>query len=198
MVRRIERDVISQVDISRDTTYKEKINSKKRKFADPFPDTLNTSKESSSSSEGNQGTQTRKKRLLNEMRTLSENVLEYEESIQYLREVKPDYKELQVHEELTQELAQKPLSWLSRKACDDDLTTSKRRIDFSAEEKKDSCELPLAKQSQEKEQLDQTFAFNAPANVSQRLDIIGETSQELGSSMANQSSFQSKMIVHES
>ena len=198
MVRRIERDVISQVDISRDTTYKEKINSKKRKFADAFPDTLNTSKESSSSSEGNQGTQTRKKRLLNEMRTLSENVLEYEESIQYLREVKPDYKELQVHEELTQELAQKPLSWLSRKACDDDLTTSKRRIDFSAEEKKDSCELPLAKQSQEKEQLDQTFAFNAPANVSQRLDIIGETSQELGSSMANQSSFQSKMIVHES
>ena len=52
-----------------------------------------------------------------------------------------------MHEELTQELAQKPLSWLSRKACDDDLTTSKRRIDFSAEEKKDSCELPLAKQS---------------------------------------------------
>ena len=198
MVRRIERDVIPQVDISRDTTYKEKINSKKRKFADAFPDTLNTSKESSSSSEGNQGTQTRKKRLLNEMRTLSENVLEYEESIQYLREVKPDYKELQVHEELTQELSQKPLSWLSRKACDDDLTTSKRRIDFSAEEKKDSCELPLAKQSQEKDQLDQTFAFNAPANVSQRLDIIGETSQELGSSMANQSSFQSKMIVHES
>lgn len=198
MVRRIERDVIPQVDISRDTTYKEKINSKKRKFADAFPDTLNTSKESSSSSEGNQGTQTRKKRLLNEMRTLSENVLEYEESIQYLREVKPDFKELQVHEELTQELAQKPLSWLSRKARDDDLTTSKRRIDFSAEEKKDSCELPLAKQSQEKEQLDQTFAFNAPANVSQRLDIIGETSQELGSSMANQSSFQSKMIVHES
>lgn len=198
MVRRIERDVIPQVDISRDTTYKEKINSKKRKFADAFPDTLNTSKESSSSSEGNQGTQTRKKRLLNEMRTLSENVLEYEESIQYLREVKPDFKELQVHEELIQELAQKPLSWLSRKARDDDLTTSKRRIDFSAEEKKDSCELPLAKQSQEKEQLDQTFAFNAPANVSQRLDIIGETSQELGSSMANQSSFQSKMIVHES
>ena len=198
MVRRIERDVIPQVDISRDTTYKEKINSKKRKFADAFPDTLNTSKESSSSSEGNQGTQTRKKRLLNEMRTLSENVLEYEESIQYLREVKPDYKELQVHEELTQELSQKPLSWLSRKACDDDLTTSKRRIDFSAEEKKESCELPLAKQSQEKDQLDQTFAFNAPANVSQRLDIIGETSQELGSSMANQSSFQSKMIVHES
>ena len=198
MVRRIERDVIPQVDISRDTTYKEKINSKKRKFADAFPDTLNTSKESSSSSEGNQGTQTRKKRLLNEMRTLSENVLEYEESIQYLREVKPDFKELQVHEELTQELAQKPLSWLSRKARDDDLTTSKRRIDFSAEEKKDSCELPLAKQSQEKEQLDQTCAFNAPANVSQRLDIIGETSQELGSSMANQSSFQSKMIVHES
>ena len=198
MVRRIERDVISQVDISRDTIYKEKINSKKRKFADAFPDTLNNSKESSSSSEGNQGTQTRKKRLLNEMRTLSENVLEYEESIQYLREVKPDFKELQVHEELTQELAQKPLSWLSRKARDDDLTSSKRRIDFSAEEKKDSCELPLAKQSQEKEQLDQTFAFNAPANVSQRLDIIGETSQELGSSMANQSSFQSKMIVHES
>ena len=151
MVRRIERDVIPQVDISRDTTYKEKINSKKRKFADAFPDTLNTSKESSSSSEGNQGTQTRKKRLLNEMRTLSENVLEYEESIQYLREVKPDFKELQVHEELTQELAQKPLSWLSRKERDDDLTTSKRRIDFSAEEKKDSCELPLAKQSQEKE-----------------------------------------------
>jgi hypothetical protein len=31
---------------------------------------------------------------LNEMRALSENVLEYEESIQYLREMKPDYKEL--------------------------------------------------------------------------------------------------------
>jgi hypothetical protein len=72
----------------------ETINSKKRKFAEAFPDTLNTSKESSSSSEGNQGTQTSKKRLLNEMRALSENVLEYEESIQYLREMKPDYKEL--------------------------------------------------------------------------------------------------------
>ena len=197
MVRRIERDVYPQVDVSRDSTYMETINSKKRKFAEAFPDTLNTSKESSSSSEGNQGTQTSKKRLLNEMRALSENVLEYEESIQYLREMKPDYKELQVHEELIQELAHKPLSWLSRSSSDD-LTTSKRRIDFSAEEKKDSCELPLAKQSKEKEQLEQTFAYNAPGNVSQRLDIIGETSQELGSSMANQSSFQSKMIVHES
>lgn len=198
MVRRIERDVFPQVDVSRDSTYKETINSKKRKFADAFPDTLNTSNESSSSSEGNKGAQTRKKRLLNEMRSLSENVLEYEESIQYLREIKPDYKELQVHEELIHELAQKPLSWLSRNPYDDDLTTSKRNIDFSAEEKKDSCELPLALESKEKEQLEQTFAYNAPSNVSQRLDIIGETSQELGSSMANQSSFQSKMIVHES
>ena len=81
-----------------------------------------------------------------------------------------------MHEELIHELAQKPLSWLSRNPYDDDLTTSKRNIDFSAEEKKDSCDLPLALESKEKEQLEQTFAYNAPANVSQRLDIIGETS----------------------
>jgi len=81
MVRRIERDVSSQVDAVKDPNYKEVINSKKRKYADAFPDLLNSSKESSSSSDGSTSTQTRKKRLLNEMKQLSENVVEYEESI---------------------------------------------------------------------------------------------------------------------
>lgn len=34
--------------------------------------------------------------------------------------------------------------------------------------------------------------------MSQRLDIIGEASLEMGSSLANQSSFQSKNIIHDS
>lgn len=34
--------------------------------------------------------------------------------------------------------------------------------------------------------------------MSHRLDIIGEASLEMGSSLANQSSFQSKNIIHDS
>ena len=75
-------------------------------------------------------------------------MVEYEESIQYLRETKgPDFKELQVHEELVQELEAKPYSWLSR----NDIETSKKRIDFTAEERKEKCVLPLSNASKEKE-----------------------------------------------
>lgn len=88
MIRRIERDIAPQVDITNDSHYKNQINQKKRRFAEAFPDALDSSIESSSSSEnniaptgGNTGTQSRKKRIINEMRELSENVVEYEESI---------------------------------------------------------------------------------------------------------------------
>ena len=45
---------------------------------------------------------------------LSENVLEYEESITYLKHNKPDFQDIKVHEELVKELHSKPLSWISK------------------------------------------------------------------------------------
>lgn len=90
--------------------YREQINSKKRKFENAFP--LNTSNESSNSDES-AGTKSRKRRVLNEVRELSENVLEYVESICYLRQHKPDFEEIKVHEELVKELEDKPISCFS-------------------------------------------------------------------------------------
>ena len=56
----------------------------------------------------------RKKRLLNQIIELGENVLQYEESIQYLRQNKPEFQDIKVHEELVKELEAKPISWLSK------------------------------------------------------------------------------------
>jgi hypothetical protein len=93
MVRRIERDITPQLDPS-DREFKDHINTKKRKFAEAFPD-LNSSNESSNSDQipgTNVGAaQSRKKRMLNQVQELSENVLEYQESIEYLRLNKTDF-----------------------------------------------------------------------------------------------------------
>jgi hypothetical protein len=67
--------------------------SKKRKFAEAFPvGELNSSGESSDSNQSGSGpTQSNKKRLLNQIIELGENVLQYEESIQYLKQNNPDF-----------------------------------------------------------------------------------------------------------
>jgi hypothetical protein len=59
-----------------------------------------------------------------------------------LRDNKPNFKELQVHEELTSELLKKPMSFLSKLV--DPVTASKKKIDFTKEEKKETCVLPLS------------------------------------------------------
>ena len=78
---------------------------------------LNSSGESSASnqSDGSDGpTQSKKKRLLNQIIELGENVLQYEESIHYLKQTNPDFQDIKVHEELVKELEAKPMSWISK------------------------------------------------------------------------------------
>jgi hypothetical protein len=81
MQKRVQRDVLPVLDPNVDRNYTEQIRSKKRKFAEAFPknaveSSLEDSFESGSS---------RKKRLLNDVREQSEYVIEYQESINYLR-----------------------------------------------------------------------------------------------------------------
>lgn len=92
MVRRIERDITPIID-PKDKAYQDQITSKKRKFTEAFPKgELNSSGESSGTENSGSGaTQSKKKRLLNQIMELGENVLQYEESIQYLKQNKPDF-----------------------------------------------------------------------------------------------------------
>jgi len=78
---------------------------------------LNSSGESSSSNQsgGSNGPiQSKKKRLLNQIIELGENVLQYEESIHYLKQTNPDFQDIKVHEELVKELETKPVSWITK------------------------------------------------------------------------------------
>jgi hypothetical protein len=52
--------------------------------------------------------------LLNEVKEQCANVLEYQESIEFLRHNKEGYEDIKVHEQLVEEINSRPLSWISR------------------------------------------------------------------------------------
>ncbi len=71
-----------------------------------------------------------------------------------------------------------------------------REVDVNEEQKIESPQ--KLSQKDTNPQMNKSHLQVPLTNMSHRLDIIGEASLEMGSSLANQSSFQSKNIIHDS
>lgn len=161
MQKRTQRDVISQLSCSQ-SQYQQQINSKKRKFQEAF-DKEKVDLDDSSDSKQSSG---RKQRLLNEVKEQCQNVLEYEESIDFMRKTNPDFQEIRIHDLLQEEIKGRPFSWITREI----------------EEQR----------AQKALQEESKVALQGP-----KLEIIGEASLEMGSSLANHSSYQNQTKLEE-